>query len=115
MPMLRLGRRPDSFGLTAYGAELDQGFAFRDTAHQDTRAPEVLERYGLLPDREFVDAPYSNVVHRTPDLAGEAAHLNELGHGFTGGDVIWQVSISRARELRAFPPRPVAVRVSRSA
>ncbi len=91
-------REPDAYGLKAYEAELASGVTFRQIANQSVSSAEYQAKYGGTTDKEFIDQLYENTVHREPDAYGENAYLQELQHGYTRGDVIWQVSISAEHE-----------------
>lgn len=81
-------RVPDLPGLGYQMTAMDNGLPLWALAANFLASPEFARTYGALDNQQFVTQLYANVLHRAPDAAGLAYHLNNLDHGFTRADVL---------------------------
>ncbi|MES2188380.1 MAG: DUF4214 domain-containing protein [Pseudomonadota bacterium] len=81
-------RKPDAAGLGYQIATLDKGAALHDVAQSFVTSAEFANKYGSLDNTGFVTQLYANVLHRGPDAAGLAYHVNNLAHGAARADVL---------------------------
>ncbi|TXM64651.1 DUF4214 domain-containing protein [Methylobacterium sp. WL103] len=76
-----LDRAPDAVGLKYHVTHLDQGQSLHDDAQSFLTSPEFNQKYGSnLTDQQFVNALYSNTLHRAPDATGFAYWTNNLAN-----------------------------------
>jgi hypothetical protein len=76
-----LNRTPDSAGLGAHIDALDKGASIFDIAQNFINSAEFSSVYGALDNTQFVTKLYENALHRAPDAAGLAFHVNNLNTG----------------------------------
>jgi hypothetical protein len=74
-------RAPDLGGLGFQMRVLDDGWSLTSVAANFIASPEFQHTYGALNNTQFVTQLYANVLHRVPDDAGLAYHLDRLAHG----------------------------------
>lgn len=92
-------RTPDTGGLSFQTRALDDGWGLGGIAQNFIDSPEFSSKYGALDDRQFVTQLYQNVLHRAPEPAGLAYHLNNLGNGMLRSQVL--VGFSESPENQA--------------
>ncbi|NRR32301.1 DUF4214 domain-containing protein [Oxalobacteraceae bacterium] len=84
-------RAPDLAGLGFWINHLDHGMTIEEVAGHFMQSDEFGRSYGNLSNEAFIRQLYRNALHREPEAAGLAFHLNNLEHG-----------MSRAIELVGF-------------
>ena len=93
-------RLPDEAGLGFWIHALDGGRDFVDVARNFLLSDEFARTYGSnLSDKQFVDLLYRNGLHREPDAAGEAHHLNALANGLSRAAVLAAFSESSENQI----------------
>ena len=92
-------RTPDKAGLGYQITSLDKGASLQDVAKSFIASPEFLSKYGNLNNSAFVTQLYQNVLHRAPDAAGLAFHVNTLNAGTDRAAVL--VGFSESSENQA--------------
>ncbi len=93
-----VGREPDVSGLAGYGALLASGTTFRQIANQMAGSAEFLSHHADQSDAQYVDSLYVAEVGRHADPAGLAAYTDQLAHGFTRGDVLYETALSQEHQ-----------------
>ncbi len=84
-----LGRAPDPTGMGFWLGQSDQGLSLRGMATQFLDSEEFVSRFGdSLPNPDFVDRLYLNVLGRTPDGGGRSFWVDTLGSGATREEVL---------------------------
>ena len=91
-------RQPDASGLAGYGALLGAGSTLRQIANQMASSAEFLAHHGSQSDSDYIDSLYVAEVGRHADSFGLNAYLDELAHGYTRGDVLWQTAVSQEHQ-----------------
>ncbi len=87
-----LGRAPDALGLEGFSASLQAGAKLTDVAAAILNSAE---RGGLVSDpNAYVQALYTNTLHRVPDSAGQQFYVNELNSGVSQATVAVQFASS---------------------
>lgn len=81
------GRMPDDDGLDYWGRVRASGRSLVDVSDEFASSPEFLARYGALPDRQFVQLAYREVLGREGDAAGVDHWAAALGRGARRGEV----------------------------
>jgi hypothetical protein len=82
-------RTPDQTGLDNWITQLDKGASIISVANAFINSPEFAATYGSnLSNSAFVNALYSNVLHRAPDAAGNAYWLGQLSSGSSYAQVL---------------------------
>jgi len=90
-----LNRTPDHAGLDFWITGLDKGAYLLSVANAFMASPEFTAAYGTNPSNSaFVNALYSNVLHRAGDAAGNAYWLNALNSGASRAQVLTAFSES---------------------
>ncbi|NRR32299.1 DUF4214 domain-containing protein [Oxalobacteraceae bacterium] len=84
-------RAPDLPGLGFWINHMDHGMTIEEMAGHFMNSDEFGRSYGKLSNEAFITQLYRNALHREPEAAGLAFHLNNLEHG-----------MSRAIELVGF-------------
>jgi Ca2+-binding RTX toxin-like protein len=92
-------RTPDLGGLGFQMKAMDDGLTIGQLAQNFINSPEFSATYGNLSDTQFVTQLYANVLHRTPDAGGLAAHTGSLVAGNTRANVL--VGFSESPENQA--------------
>jgi serralysin len=93
-------RTPDVGGLGYWMGEGDRGVGLAAVASNFVGSAEFVKAYGPLDNSQFVTQLYANVLHRAPDSAGLAYHVDLLVRGITGrNDTL--VSFSESAENQA--------------
>lgn len=89
------GRTPDMEGLGFWIAARDKGVGLQSVANDFVQSAEFGRLYGSAPsDAEFVRLLYNNVLHRTPDAAGNSFWLEGLANGASRAAVLTDFSES---------------------
>jgi hypothetical protein len=82
-------RTPDQTGLDNWITQLDKGASIISVANAFINSPEFAATYGSnLSNSAFVNALYSNVLHRAPDAAGNAYWMGQLSSGSSYAQVL---------------------------
>ncbi len=100
-------RQPDASGLAGYGALVASGTTFKEIANQMASSAEFLSVHGSQTDAQYVDSLYVATVGRHADAFGLAAYTDELAHGYSRGDVLFQMAMSQEHQshvLSTFDP-----------
>ncbi|NRR32300.1 DUF4214 domain-containing protein [Oxalobacteraceae bacterium] len=84
-------RAPDLPGLGFWINHMDHGMTIEEVAGHFMNSDEFGRTYGSLSNEAFITQLYRNALHREPEAAGLAFHVNNLEHG-----------MSRAIELVGF-------------
>jgi len=88
-------RTPDQAGLDNWITQLDKGAALQSIAQSFINSAEFTATYGSnLSNAAFVNALYSNVLHRAPDAAGNAYWLGQLSNGANQAQILSSFSES---------------------
>lgn len=88
-------RTPDQAGLNSWINQLDKGTSLLTVANAFMGSPEFTSTYGSnLSSSAFVNALYSNVLHRMSDASGNAYWLNVLNQGASREQVLASFSES---------------------
>ncbi len=91
-------RQPDATGLAGYGALLNGGSTLRQIANQMAGSAEFLAHHGAQSDGDYIDSLYVAEVGRHADPTGMAAYLDQLAHGYTRGDILWETAVSQEHQ-----------------
>ena len=82
-------RIPDEAGMNHWMEQLlSQGQSLEQVAQGFADSSEFQNQYGSLDNAGFLDTLYQNVLGRSPDEAGKAYWLEQLGAGTTRGEVL---------------------------
>jgi len=88
-------RTPDQAGLDNWITQLDKGTSLQSIAQSFINSPEFAATYGSnLSNAAFINALYSNVLHRAPDAGGQSYWLNALNSGASRAQVLTAFSES---------------------
>lgn len=88
-------RTPDQAGLDNWITQLDKGAALQSIAQSFINSAEFTATYGSnLSNAAFVNALYSNVLHRAPDAAGNAYWLGQMSNGANQAQILSSFSES---------------------
>lgn len=88
-------RAPDSEGLGFWIDQMDHGMSLQKVAGMFKNSAEFVRLYGTgLSDLDYLTQLYSNVLHRKPDLDGQAFWLDKMQHGYAQEDVLMYFSES---------------------
>jgi len=77
-------RVPETQGIGYQTHDMDRGYTLDDLARNFIASPEFQSRYGVpgtVSDTQFITLLYRNVLHREPEAAGMAYHMDGLNHG----------------------------------
>ena len=91
-------RQPDATGIAGYGALVAGGTTYKAIANQMSQSAEFLAAHGSQTDTQYVDSLYIAEVGRHADPAGLAAYVDQLAHGFTRGDVLYETAFSQEHQ-----------------
>ena len=91
-------RQPDPSGIAGYGALVAGGTTYKAIASQMSQSAEFLAAHGSQTDTQYVDSLYVAEVGRHADPAGLAAYVDQLAHGFTRGDVLYETAFSQEHQ-----------------
>lgn len=94
-----LGRLPDISGLDGWTRALNAGASLNDVAGGFINSAEFRSTYGILDDRSFVDALYTNTLHRPADAAGAQNWTNALAAGASRTQVLTGFSESLEHQM----------------
>lgn len=92
-------RKPDLSGLGYYFTNMDKGMTLNEVAQHFIDSPEFSKTYGKLNPTQFVTQLYANVLHRAPDAAGLAYHVDHLNHGLAQNQLLVQFSESPENQV----------------
>lgn len=81
-------RDADSSGLEFWRNQAATGLSIWSISGYFETAPEFVDRYGDLNNREFIDLVYRNVMERGADDAGERYWLDRMRNGTTRGELM---------------------------
>lgn len=93
-------REPDPAGLDFWMTAKRRGLPLAQIAVEMAKSDEFVGTYGNIPDTRFVDLVYNNVLTRTPDAAGRAHWLGQLGNGLDRGTMMSGFSESKEFIIR---------------
>ena len=91
-------RAPDATGISGYSALVTSGTTFRQIANQMAGSAEFQAHHAGQTDAEFIDSLYVAEVGRHADPGGMAAYLDQLAHGYTRGDILWETALSQEHQ-----------------
>ena len=91
-------RQPDPSGIAGYGALVAGGTTYKAIANQMSQSAEFLSHHASQSDADYVDSLYVAEVGRHADPAGLAAYVDQLAHGFTRGDVLYETAFSQEHQ-----------------
>ena len=91
-------RQPDAYGLSGYAAELAAGTTFRQIANQMSQSPEFLAAHAGQSDAQYIESLYHAELGRGSDAGGLAAYEDQLAHGFTRGDILYETAFSQEHQ-----------------
>ena len=91
-------RQPDATGIAGYGALVASGTSYKAIANQMSQSAEFLSHHASQSDADYVDSLYVAEVGRHADPAGLAAYVDQLTHGFTRGDVLYETAFSQEHQ-----------------
>ena len=91
-------RQPDPTGVAGYTALLASGTSFRQIANQMAASAEFHAAHDGQTDAQYVDSLYVAEVGRHADAPGLAAYLDELAHGHTRGDLLYETAMSQEHQ-----------------
>jgi hypothetical protein len=74
-------RIPDTEGLAFWTAQFRAGMPLTTIAQNFALAPEFVQRYGNLSNRDYVDRLYQNILERPADTAGSNFWTAQLDSG----------------------------------
>ncbi len=83
-----LNRAPDVAGLSGWTQKMSGGSSLAAVTASFVNSTEFQTRYGALTNTQFVTLMYSNVLNRTPDVAGQASWLAQLNAGASRASVV---------------------------
>lgn len=82
-------RKPDEAGVGYWMRRMDDGASLESVARAFLHSAEFERQYGVEPGNEaFLDALYTNVLHRAPDPDGYAYWLNALRANFERAELL---------------------------
>lgn len=93
-----LGRLPEAVGLNAWTHAIDNGSVLVDLANSFVNSSEFQATYGVLDNRGFVNALYSNTLHRPGEAVGVDYWTETLNGGTSRAQVV--VGFSESSEHR---------------
>ncbi len=91
-------RQPDPTGIAGYSAELTRGSTFHDIANQMAASAEFQAAHGAQTDAEYIDSLYVAEVGRHADPSGLAAYEDQLAHGYSRGDILFETAMSQEHQ-----------------
>ncbi|UWR24446.1 DUF4214 domain-containing protein [Sulfitobacter sp. S190] len=100
-----LDRAPDADGFLGWAAQLAGGQTYLDAVAGFVGSAEFQATYGTLPDGEFVDLLYQNVLGRGADDAGRQGWLDVLADGGTRAEVVR--GFAQSDEFRSATAEPL--------
>jgi hypothetical protein len=99
-----LDRAPDAGGLTNWTKAAEGGLSLRDAADAFVISAEFQGKYGAIPNEQFVEQLYRNVLDRSSDPGGLAAWTAGLNSGQSDrGDVLVGFSESLEHQIKTQP------------
>ncbi|MFV0256961.1 MAG: DUF4214 domain-containing protein [Acidimicrobiales bacterium] len=90
-------RFPDAGGLAYWADQRSRGVGLDTIAGEFVRSPEFQATYGSLPDGQFVDLIYANVLTRSADAGGRDYWAGRLAGGLSRGAMM--VGFSQSPEF----------------
>ncbi len=87
-------RQPDATGIAGYSAEVAAGTSYRQIANQMASSAEFQAAHAGQTDAQYVDSLYVAEVGRHADPTGLAAYTDQLAHGYSRGDILWETAFS---------------------
>lgn len=81
-------RDADAGGLEFWRNQAAAGLTVWEISGYFETAPEFVDRYGDLNNREFIELVYRNVMERGADAAGERYWLDRMRNGTTRGELM---------------------------
>jgi hypothetical protein len=90
-------RFPDPAGYLYWVTARNNGTSLESMAAEFIVSAEFVERYGSLPDDEFVRLVYLNVLSREPDAGGLAYWVGQLGAGTSRASLL--VGFAQSQEF----------------
>ena len=93
-----VGRQPDATGLSGYGQLLSSGSTFQQIANQMASSAEFQAAHANQTDAAYVDSLYVAEVGRHADASGLAAYTDQLAHGYTRGDILYETAMSQEHQ-----------------
>ncbi|MGI9595596.1 MAG: DUF4214 domain-containing protein [Acidimicrobiales bacterium] len=88
-------RDPDTSGFVYWRRQRLAGVGLADISDAFAQSAEFLNRYGNLPNADFVDLIYVNVLGRPAEPAGHAYWLRQLAAGIPRGQIMLAFSESQ--------------------
>ena len=88
------GRNPDAAGHAYWTGQLQNGFSLAEISQEFAQSNEFVSTYGVLPNAQFVNQLYLNVLGRPADPGGLAFWNGILANGVTRGAVMLEFSES---------------------
>jgi hypothetical protein len=92
-----LGRVPDAAGLSYWVSQMQNGLTDEQLEASFIGSPEFYEASGGTA-KGWVDAMYTDLLGRSPDSAGEAYWIQQLGQGVSRASVAYGFAASTERE-----------------
>jgi hypothetical protein len=83
-----LRRQPDASGFSFWQGQRAAGVSLSGVSNAFAASNEFQSTYGSLSNDAFVDLVYANVLGRSPDPAGKAYWLQQLGAGMSRGQLM---------------------------
>ncbi len=101
-----LAREPDIAGSQYWLSEARKGVDLDAVAWSFAQSVEFQSKYGALTNDQFVVTVYSNVLDRTPDVAGRDYWLEEVRSGRLSrhGVVRWMAESAEFRQAHPYDP-----------